>query len=405
MHALKSKLTTRIATSVLGALGVVVTLIGGTAAADAQGMPAPAPMSMPVPFPPMAGPLSDNPNPMSFDLGELGEKVYVTGAVTGLAFWQNHATGFFPGDFDSEADLSNAQVTIQKTDGLVQYMIQAGEYSTPSLGLPYIASSKLVPLTFGVMPQAFLKIVPNENFSIQAGKLPTLIGDEYFYTFQNMNIERGLLWNQEPLVSTGVQANYTNGPIALSLSLNDGYYSNRWNWVSGLAAYTIDPMNTIALAAGGNMGRTGYGTTFATPTAQNNGSIYNVIYTHTDGPWVISPYFQYQQIGSDVKLGFAHSTSAVSGAVLVSYAFDDNFKLAGRFEYISTSGNGPNILYGNGSKAWSFTITPTYQYKIYFARAEFSYVGVSSGTVGAELGPFLDQTSQSRLMVETGIIF
>jgi len=30
-----------------------------------------------------------------------------------------------------------------------------------------------------------------------AAKLPTLIGAEYTFTFENMNIERGLLWNQE----------------------------------------------------------------------------------------------------------------------------------------------------------------------------------------------------------------
>ena len=59
------------------------------------------------------------------------------------------------------------------------------------------------------MPQAFLKIVPTDNFSIQAGKLPTLIGAEYTFSFENFNIERGLLWNQEPAVSRGVQANYT----------------------------------------------------------------------------------------------------------------------------------------------------------------------------------------------------
>jgi len=32
----------------------------------------------------------------------------------------------------------------------------------------------------------------------------------------------------------------------------------------------------------------------------------------------------------------------------------------------------PNLLYGHVVNAWSFTVTPTYQYKDYFARAEFT---------------------------------
>ena len=75
-----------------------------------------------------------------------------------------------------------------------------------------------------------------DSFSIEAGKLPTLIGDEYTFTFENMNIERGLLWNQEPAVSRGVQANYTAGPLTSRVSWNDGYYSNVYNWISGSAA-------------------------------------------------------------------------------------------------------------------------------------------------------------------------
>ncbi len=62
-----------------------------------------------------------------------------------------------------------------------------------------------------------------------AGKLPTLIGAEYTFTFENMNIERGLLWNQENAVNRGVQANFTSGPVAVSVSWNDGFYPNRYN--------------------------------------------------------------------------------------------------------------------------------------------------------------------------------
>ncbi|MBU2781439.1 outer membrane beta-barrel protein, partial [Acidithiobacillus caldus] len=80
---------------------------------------------------------------------------------------------------------------------------------------------------------------------VEIGKLPTLIGAEDGFTFQNLNIERGLLWDVEPIVSRGVQANYSMGPLSASLSWNDGYYSNRYNTVSGDLTWTIDGSNSL----------------------------------------------------------------------------------------------------------------------------------------------------------------
>ena len=101
--------------------------------------------------------LSANPNPFSLEAGPLG-KIYVTGALTALAFTQTNAV---PGDRASWGDFSNAQVFIQKTDGLVQFFVQAGAYSLPALGSPYIKASSITGDTCGVAPQAFVKFVPN----------------------------------------------------------------------------------------------------------------------------------------------------------------------------------------------------------------------------------------------------
>jgi hypothetical protein len=85
---------------------------------------------------------------------------------------------------------------------------------------------------------------------VQFGKLPSLIGGEYMFTFENVNIEHGLLWAQEPSVSRGVQANHITGPVGFSLSLNGGFYSGRYSWLSGSASWTIDAENVLAFAAG-----------------------------------------------------------------------------------------------------------------------------------------------------------
>jgi len=80
-----------------------------------------------------------------------------------------------------------------------------------------------------------------------------------------------------------------------------------------------------------------------------------------------------------------------------------------RLEYISSTGslaNGaPNLLYGPGSNAWSITLTPTYQYKIFFVRAEFSHVKANSTTPGLAFGPGGTNTTQTRGVFEIGFLF
>lgn len=356
--------------------------------------------------PSMTFPLVANPNPLSLDAGPLG-KVYITGALTGLGFTQNNAGPPICSSCDKSSvlDISNGQIFIQKANGLVQFFLQGGGYSFPTIGQPYVRSGDATNDTFGVFPVGYLKLAPgNGNFSIEAGKLPTLFGAEYSFTFENSNIERGLLWNQENIVTRGVQANYTAGPLAFSLSWNDGYYTKRYNWVTGSAAWTINSANAVSFVAGGNSGTTSINDDSSVPLAQDNGSMYNLIYTHTAGAWTIEPYLQYQNTPSNRSIGIASSADAWGGALFVNYAFNSNFSLPLRLEYLDTSG-GINLLYGAGSKAWSVTITPTYQEKIFFARLELSYIGTENSTPGFVFGDTGAQSSQARAMIETGIIF
>src|SRR3984893_9797158 len=167
---------------------LVAVLIGGIGSAWAEenaGQPVAgekpaAPTAMTVP--PMTGPMVANPNPMSFDAGPLGP-VYLTGVVSGLALWQNNP---FPGDQRSWGSLSNGQFIFQKTDGFLQYYVQAGAYTIPALGTPYFNTPKATGDFFSALPVANLKLAPTDAISVQGGKLPTLIGAEYTFTFQKM---------------------------------------------------------------------------------------------------------------------------------------------------------------------------------------------------------------------------
>ena len=357
----------------------------------------------PLPMPAMTGPLQ-SPSPFQFDAGPLGN-LDITGIMSGMGVWQDNP---IPGDRFTRADISNGQIFIQKTHGLIQFFLQAGAYNMPALGTPFLSTASTTSDYYGALPQAYLKIAPTKNFSVLIGKLPTLIGAEYTFTFENMNIERGLLWNQENAVNRGVQVNYSVGPLSASLAWSDGFYSNRFNWLSGDLSYTINSANTVSFVGMGNVGQTGY-STLATPVYQNNSDIYNLIYTYSLGPWMIQPYLQYTQVPTNPAIGVGRSTGTRGAALLASYALTPHITLAARAEYIASTGNATdgavNLMYGVGSKAWSITVTPTYQDHDFFARAEFSYVQASSYTQGDVFGPHGNNPTQVRALVETGFLF
>src|SRR5579872_3899973 len=220
----------------LGIAGVAVLALGQTgltsspalaqapppAAAPPEAAPGAAPAAppaaptSPLTVPSMTGPLAAPVDPYHFDAAGLGT-VYVTGAASGLLLYQGNS---ILGDKDTNIDISNGMLMIQKIDGLVQFFVQAGGYSLPALGVNYHLTQRdgiALKDYFGGAPVAYAKIAPTDTFSLEGGKLPTLFGAEYTFTFQNMNIERGLLWSQEPAISRGVQANLTTGPLLWQL--------------------------------------------------------------------------------------------------------------------------------------------------------------------------------------------
>jgi len=327
----------------------------------------------------------------------------VNGAVTGIGLFQNNAV---PGNNPQEGAFTNAFIFFQKPTGWFQIYVQAGSYDTPSLGSAFISNSSSNDNLWGPVPVAYAKLVPGKNTNILFGILPTLIGAEYTFSFQNMNVERGLLWNQENAINRGVQLNQTLGKFTASLSYNDGFYSNRYNWLTGALTYVNGP-HSLAFTAGGNLGQTNW-QSLRTPI-QNNSMIYDLIYTYTKGPWVIQPYVQYTDVPTNLKAGIPQGASTWGGAILASRILKKGFSLTGRWEYIGSSGNlasnSANLLYGPGSTAWSLTVTPTYQYRKFFTRTDIAYVATSNFTQGFGFGSFGTKPSQTRGVVEMGFLF
>jgi len=387
-----------LAFSLMASAQAPATPAGTPAAAEPAPAAAPAPLTTPA----VTGPISWLP-PAMFDAGPLG-KIAANGIVTGFGRWQDNPV---IGDDTGQATLSNGQVFIQKADGKVQYFIEAGAYTLPSLGTPFLPADKTVSDFYGPVPVAFLKLQAGKTTQFLIGALPTLIGAEYTFTFENMNVERGLLWNQENAVNRGIQVNQTLGKyFTASFSWNDGFYSNRYSWLSGSLAYTKGP-HSLSFVAGGNAGKTAY-ETFATPV-QNNSSIYNVIYTYSKGAWILQPYFQYSNVPTNPEIGVGKGASTTGGALLVSHAFKHGFSLPARVEYITSSGSNDeesvNLMYGPGSSATSITATPTIQKAGFFFRGDLSWTHASSYTPGDVFGTSGTNPNQVRAVGEVGFIF
>ena len=367
-------------------------------AAPAAAQP-PAPLSTFV----LTGPLQWLP-PATFDAGPLG-KLSVNGILTGFAQFQNNSV---PGDDKAQATLSNGQIFIQKPDGKLQYYVQAGVYTLPTLSVPFVNAQTIVNNFYGPVPVAFLKLQAGKTTQFEIGSLPTLMGAESTFTYQNFNIERGIVWNQENAINRGIQVNQTVGKyLTASFSWNDGYYSNRYSWLSGSLTFVKGP-HTLAYDGMGNAGKTVFQTA-ATPV-QNNSYMHTVIYTYAKGPWIVQPYFQYSKLPTNLSVGVPKDTSATGGALNVSYAFKNGFSLPVRWEYLTSSGSATdgsvNLLgFGSGSAGTTLTATPTYQKGGMYLRSDLAWVHAINSTNGDDFGAKGTDQSQFRAVLEFGFIF
>ena len=416
---------------------VALLLSSAAFSADLAAPPASTPAADPGPCKaalanPAFGPtIKANPDPVCFTsaIGDL----YVGGAVSGYAY--HTAPPFDPAspvgglplntgrDAQNRIDFSNLMATLQKADGPLQFYVQAGLYSFPTLGLPVYSSLDQNTLYFGPVPIVYGKYIFNDAWSLQVGRMPTNIGTEFLFTYQNINITRGLLVGQENFFNQGVQVNYASGPWSASVAVVDGFFSGELNWVTGAVTYKIDDNNLVSINGGTHFATfnsldRGSKFQYATPLTLQNSSILVANYTYTKGPWTATPYFQYTRVDRDQRLGLA-GAETYGGALLVAYNVTVNFSLGGRIEYIAQSGNRFNpdaatsLLFGAGSSAVSYTITPTFNFDRFFIRGEYSHVdlygiqlgNLADGTLGTGFGRTGNVKSQDRYMVETGFTF
>lgn len=363
---------------------------------------------------PMAETLAFSDDSLGIDLEALGFYKFSV-AATGLV---GHQTNPMPGNNHAISDLSNVQILIEKLEGPIQLFAVAGSYSIAELSAPYVRSSVLPNNTWGYLPAGWLKIPAGDNFSVLAGKLFAIGGLEGTFSYENTNIQRGLIWKQTSSVTRGVQFDYHEDNIYAGIAITDGSYSNTYNWLGAQVNYEFNKDNALTVSWNGSLSGNALQTD-STPLLQNNSQISTLIYSYKSPYLTLSPYIQYSYVPERPTVGILGSASTQGAAVLATYRLfplDEhghpprkNVSLPFRFEYIRSHGNtytsDNDLLFGPNSSAWSATLTPTYQVGMYFGRIEASYVRAINPTSGAAYGYSGAANNQARLLLEAGILF
>ncbi len=391
----------------IAAAAAAAIVIGGVTAASAQQTP-PA-TSTPAPTP--------TPTATPFSSGTYG------GAVTVMGFQTNNtnATGALNtptgADQFSRVDMSNLLVNASYTVGYWKGSATVGGYNFPTVGTSLnqtfnnysgqnggLACANVS--CFTLLPLWQLGYTsPDSHITAYAGQLGTLLGTEGAFTYQNVNIERGLGWALEPVFSRGFHAGYSNGPWSIAAEYNTGFFSGSLNTIEYSLAWAPSS-NTSVTFVGMNPGvnTKGNATSFVA-----NQSEYNLYYTHTAGKWQFSPYILFVSSPASAPLGYTQTASDFAISLPGSYAFSSLFSVGFRVEDASNGAAAtslsPNafLLYGPGSGATTYTLTPTFKFGSNgILRMEWGHTTVRGGIPGAVFGPMGVATQQDRFGIELG---
>jgi hypothetical protein len=316
--------------------------------------------------------------------------INVNGAITVYTIHSNNK--IVPNEYKTRYDVGSAIISLSKSAEPFGFTLIGGAYATPVVGVALSRTSQYTDL-FSSIPVTYSEYSPIKGLSIQAGKLPTIIGYESALTYQNNNIQRGLVWNMQPVINNGVRLTYSTDLFSVKLGVNDGFYT----------LSTTHPKPALEASLG------------LTPIKDGSVAL-NVIVPHKDSTTnkrelnlVASYTLDKLSLGADLlyveapksdKAGVPEKAKASGVALHLSYDLKP-FKLSGRIEYVKDNSDNTDLvgLGKDGIKAWTFTVTPAYTHGPLFLRGELSYVKADKEFT------LNNKKNQTRIGVEVGFMF
>ncbi|MEJ5339427.1 MAG: porin [Aquificaceae bacterium] len=320
----------------------------------------------------------------------------ISGALTGYMLHSNNTSD----TKKTRYDVGSALINISKPAEPFGFTLIGGAYATPVVGVGLLKTSDSTDL-FSPLPVAYLEYAPIKGLSLQAGKLPTIIGYESAFTYLNNYVQRGLIWNMQPVINNGVRLTYSTDLFTVKVGVNDGFYtlSTTHPKPAFEGSIGITPIKDASLSFN-----------FIIPDKSSrpndtafpaNKREFNALAAYTFDRLSFGMDFMYVEAPRDAEAGVPAKAKASGGCLHFSYDLKP-IKLSGRVEYVkdnSDAGGIDLVGLGDGNKGWTFTLTPAYQKGPLMVRGEVSYVKADN--------PFTsnNKKSQTRLGLEVGFLF
>lgn len=299
--------------------------------------------------------------PFAVQAGSLtvpNQDITLSGGVTGAYFYNSDLAQDNFAVTDALLDLSTAA-----KPGSVYFDVGIGTLAMNNL------SSSTAPLNTGVGATAvqygWVGIMPMEGLKVDAGLLATNVGYEVAPSYGDANILRGLVWNFQPVYYTGARATYAIGGFNVYAEVNKNAF-------------------VPATSTGNNPG-SGFGVngSLGAITAAVNvlstvnfKSIVDVILSTKLGGIDVAANIDYQTLAKAARTTGADD-NAYGAALYATFPMGAKVALPVRVEYVSDGTSGIYGLEspGTSNTAWTFTVTPTYNFSdSTFVRAELALV-------------------------------
>ncbi|WP_041434083.1 outer membrane beta-barrel protein [Thermocrinis albus] len=312
----------------------------------------------------------------------------ISGGIS--AFWMQTLDRKENPSLYSVTDISAANLEISKPSSStlpIGFALNVGRRAVPTVGIeyePFVSESKFE------LQSAYITL-DIDKLNIMAGKIPAIYGWESPFTYQNANIQRGLVWWAEfnsffngfrltySLLDTlkvigGVNDwNTKDGKYALEFGISSRPLSNL------LANFTLIynnrndkyPIRLYSLALSYSKGNT----------------------TITLNPDIITvPDSKTGTNGNGTGTGFGV-------ALFISQKISENLSTGIRFEYVKADKKFDYYGIGKDNSAVTSTFTLKYSKSGFFIRGEASYVKTDKPTYER------NKDTQFRLLAETGFVF
>ncbi|MCS7279406.1 MAG: porin [Thermodesulfobacteriaceae bacterium] len=310
----------------------------------------------------------------------------------------------------SRTDLGSALISFSKKAEPVGFTLTGGTYSFPTLGVDLSKSSEYTDL-FSPLPVAYLEANFFKNFSLSIGRMGTLIGYEAPFTFQNSYIQRGLVWNMQPVFHHGLRLSYNGEKLSFKIGLNDGYFSlgvdsfRKEGKSTRKFSSTLETSLSLSLFKDLLLSfnllvpdKDAYPNEAAFPSNKRQ---YNFVLSYTKSPFSLSLDQVFVEAPKSKKAQVSDKAQAYGTALHLSYE-KTPFKFSTRLEYVKDKkdkGFIDLVGLGNKNEALSFTLSPGYYKSSFFARIELSYLKAK------EEFTYKPKDHQTRLGFELGFKF